>query len=92
MKTEQFIYYVIQFIYTSNGLTHTFVDNVLFRTEEEAREAIHTEWLILKDPTDTLKEATIKMMFPARPTEEESREAWKSLGDAYEEAMEEING
>lgn len=92
MRNEQYIYYAIEFNYKSNGLYHIYVDNTLFRTEEEARKAIPTEWNELKDETDILLDTRIKMMYPARPTEEESREAWQSLGDAYQEAMEEING
>lgn len=92
MRNEQFIYYTIQFNYKSCGQYHTFMNNVLFRTEEEARKAIPTEWNDIKDETDILLDAQIKMMFPARPTEEETREAWQSLGDDYQEAMEEING
>lgn len=92
MRTELFVYYAIHFIYTFGDTTYQYTGGNLYSTEEEAQKAIARDWEELEMPGEQLIKADIKRFYPVRPTEEETREAWQSLGDAYEEAMEEING
>ena len=92
MRNELFVYYAIHFIYTWGGITYEYTGGNLYPTKEAAQKAIATDWEDLEMPGEELIKAEIKNFYPVKPTEEESREAWQSLGDAYEEAMEEING
>lgn len=92
MRYEEFVYYAIHFIYTSYGITYEYTSGTLYRTKKAAEKAISSEWERLKIEGEELKEAKIKNYYPINDPEEESREAWQSLGDAYQEAMEEING
>lgn len=86
------MYFAIHFIYISYGSTCEYTGGNLYSTKEEAQKAIARDWETLKIEGEELIKADIKRFYPYHPTEEESREAWQSLGDAYEEAMEEING
>ena len=98
MRTEKCIYYAIKFNYRSNGMNFEYVAGNLYSTKEEAEKAIDKDWEALKSEGEELISADIKYFYPVQPieeeqlTEEEIKEAWQSLGDAFVEAMEEING